>query len=493
MKLKRSLLKRKIRFQKWKDRVLFRIDKDLFFNRLLKKLPLVNSLLPVIPIDLLAIKFKKNTEIPALAWGMKIEENGQVFINYGEKVFHFEKGVVEGTWDNDFSQFGFQESPYFFGSGITIATNSVVVSTPSHFYEGVFLFYNKVTNSSYFSNSLNYVLKENVTLLGDDFERIINEVCLRNDEITAKGIFDIETLLYESSNFAVHVFYYHNVVLNGRSCEIEAKKPSAQYYNSFKAYKDYLLGVLKRINSNSNSKKREKKYSTLATLSSGYDSSAVASLLTDIGEVEAVTIDVSIAGNDDSGMEIAKHLGLDCKPCSHPLAIDDEIENLGTFNYSGSFADATSEFLATVGHGDEIVFQSFDQYLDHRVAYTGHSGDDLWAINSRDFIGIPVTIINGKSLSEYRLRKNFFHVPLPVIGAVYPFSLHNINYQKDMKKYWIENIYNRPIARRFIEDKGVPRGTFAQSKRSTNPYILNTSDHKVRAFQLTMERYSWQK
>lgn len=366
-----------------------------------------------------------------------------------------------------------------------------MISCPSHFYEGIYLLYDKRTGYSYFSNSLNYVLNESIQTYDDSFEEMIHIICHRNDEITAKGIFEIETLLYSSSEYSIHVFYYHNIVINQNKCEIRVRKPSCSSYKNFREYKDYLLKVLVSLNMNSNSMGRENLYPTLATLSSGYDSSAVAALLVEIGAVEAVTIDVNVEGNDDSGLEIAEYLGLECKPCAHPLAVNNVIDNLGAFNYSKSFADETSEFLATIGHGDEIVFQAFDPYLEGKAVYTGHSGDDIWTINNQDFIGIPVTIINGKSLSEYRLRKNFFHVPLPVIGAVYPFSHYKINYQKDMKKYWIDDKYNRPIARRLVEEIGVPRGVFAKSKRSTNPYILNTVDHKVRAFELIKDRYSW--
>lgn len=491
MNLKRSFLKRKHRFQKWKDRVLFKVNPELFINRFKKKLPLINSLLPQVNINSEFINFYENKEIPVLAWGLKVTAKGDAIINYGSQVHIFDNGIVEGTWDGEFSKFNFNSSPHFFGSGIKIDNDTAILSCPSHFYEGIFLFNNKKNGDSYFSNSLNYVLKDNIDLLNDEFEKIFAQVCNKNDEITAKGVFDIETLLYDSDDFSLHVFYYHNVVISSQKCEIKAKKPSSQSYKNFQEYKNYVLKVLNALRLNSNDVERVKKYHTLATLSSGYDSSAVASLLVDVGEVEAVTIDVNIAGNDDSGLEIAKYLGLDCHPCPHPLAIENTIDNLGTFNYSASFAKETSEFLATIGHGDEIVFQSFDNYLENKAVYTGHSGDDLWSTASQDFIGIPITIINGKSLSEYRLRKNFFHVPLPVIGTVYPFSLYKINFQNDMKEYWIEGRYNRPIARRMIEEKGVPRGVFANSKRSTNPYILNTNEHKKNAFQLIMKRYSW--
>lgn len=490
-KLKRSFLKRKNRLEKWTDRVLFRFKPNLFVNRLKNKLIIINRLLPEIKANCETIRFHENKEIPSLAWGLKCTEKGELNINYGSKVHAFNSGIVEGTWDGEFKEYDFHESPHFFGSGIKIDDDKIIISCPSHFYEGVFLFYNKKTKCSYFSNSLSYVLKDSIDSFNDNFNGIITTICQRNDEITAKGIFDLETMLYDSPLFSLHIIYYHNIIIDNNKCEVRPKKPSNPKYKSFKEYKTYMLKILRLLHLNSNSIGRSHKYKTLATLSSGYDSSAVAALLVEVGSVEAVTIDVNIAGNDDSGMDVARALGIICNPCVHPLAVGNEINNLGTIHYTEEFVDKTTEFLATLGHGDDIVFKAFEEHLAGKAVYTGHLGDTLWSLNSIDAIGMPVGIINSKSLSEYRLNNNFFHIPLLMIGSAYPFGLHKINYHDDMQKYWVDGSYNRPIARRIIEEQGVSRGTFACSKRSTNPYILNVDDHRKRAVYTIIKRYSW--
>lgn len=491
MNLKRSFLKRKARFQKWKDRLIFQFNKDLYLDRFRDTLESLNKTIPPINVVNKNVKFIKNIDIPALAWGVKVDTTGNALVNYGPNVHVFDNGVVEGVWDDDFQKLNFKDASHFFGSGLLLGEDGLTITPPSHFYEGVFLFHNYQTGMSYFSNSLNYVLLENAYLLQDNYEAIATELFEKNNEITAKGVFKVSTELCNTKDYAIHVFYYHNVLITEKGCSIKPKQPPVPQYKNFDQYRAYLLKVLHKLNDNANSPIRVQKYPSLATLSSGYDSSAVAALLVDVGQVEAVTIDVNIAGNEDSGLELAGYLGIPCTPCSHPLAIEDRIANLGTFNYTDDFADETSEFLATVGHGDDIVLKAFDEYLGGKTVYTGHSGDDVWSFKSLDFIGIPVDIINAKSLSEYRLRKNFFHVPLPVIGAVYPFILHKINFELNTRKFWVDDNYNRPIPRRIVEEKGVPRGAFAKSKRSTNPYILNTNQHKPRAFSNIMKRYSW--
>ena len=95
------------------------------------------------------------------------------------------------------------------------------------------------------------------------------------------------------------------------------------------------------------------------------------------------------------------------------------------------------------------------------------------------------------NIPEYRLQKNFFHVPIVVIGSAFPYSISRINLLEEMKKYHVKNDYNRPIPRKIIEDKGVPRGCFANKKNATNPHVSNISSFKYKAFKNIIKRYSF--
>lgn len=94
MNLKRSLMKRKIRFQKWKDQVLFGIKPDLFLNCFKATLDDINATLPLIKVQSDQTVFVMNPDLPALAWGMKINQQGRALINYGEKVQRFDQGIL---------------------------------------------------------------------------------------------------------------------------------------------------------------------------------------------------------------------------------------------------------------------------------------------------------------------------------------------------------------------------------------------------------------
>lgn len=98
-------------------------------------------------------------------------------------------------------------------------------------------------------------------------------------------------------------------------------------------------------------------------------------------------------------------------------------------------------------------------------------------------------VVYGKSFTEYRLRKGFAFIPVPIFGATYPASIFRINCQSEMKDWSVGGGYDRPIPRRIAEKSGIERGSFAIEKGATNPHPLNFSEHKSKAFLQMMERY----
>src|SRR5690606_24732652 len=72
---------------------------------------------------------------------------------------------------------------------------------------------------------------------------------------------------------------------------------------------------------------------------------------------------------------------------------------------------------------------------------------------------------SGRSLTEYRLRANFIHCPVPFWGARNGQKLVAISQSRAMQAWDIRGNYSRPICRRIIEEGGIPRGIFGSSKR----------------------------
>ncbi len=208
-----------------------------------------------------------------------------------------------------------------------------------------------------------------------------------------------------------------------------------------------------------------------------------------LGRFESVTVDVDINGVNDSGLDIAKVLEVNCHSCEHPAG--KSINNLNNMEYSEKLASESKEFIATLGLGDDLIFRAFDNHLTNKLFFSGALGDSIWDIANKPPYGIPVCSVFGKSLNEYRLRKGFVHVPLPVIGSVFPHYIYRINFLKEMKPFLRKGNYNRPIPRRIIEHSGVSRDLFAKIKNAINPNPINLKRFKQDAFNTQISKYSF--
>lgn len=435
------------------------------------------------------IKLNINKNIPELAWCLKLS-NSEININYGSGVVRHQNGIVEGVWDDKFSDFNYAQSEHVFGSGITLQDQKIIITPPSHMYECVFLLASKTNNELIVSNSLAYCLSFFKNEI-QNTDEIFEDIRKNNDQQTKLGVLGYEPLIYQNQQFDLFALYYHNFSISVDSSVEVIPKIYERKYPTFNSYKNFLENTLSSLVINGKDENRVKQLKAFSTLSKGYDSPAVTCLLKNIDDFDCATINVEVHGINDSGLEIAEKLGIECQACEHPVG--NNIQNLGDIEYSSDLGNLSSEFFATQGLGDDSVFLSFDKYLDNKILFTGSLGDTIWSANTSNPppSGIPVRILYGKSMGEYRLRKGFAHIPVPVIGAIFPMDIYRLNFVKEMKPYSIKGNYNRPIARRIVEDAGVPRGMFATEKNATNPHITNTQKFKKKAFFEIFERYNF--
>lgn len=429
------------------------------------------------------INFSSNDKIPLLAWCLEIKDDSTE-INYGSGVYKHNNGIVEGVWDGNFDDLNYASATHVFGTGVTITEQSIIVTPNSHMYEGLFLLYDKEENRLYFSNSLSYALAKYEKRI-EDLEKLIEDIRINNDKLTATGVLKFNPLLFDDQDMSVYCFYYHNIVISNNGIKVEIKD-NQQNFKNFNEYKNYLLHVLKLIINNGTSKSRNIILDPISSISKGYDSPAVTSLLQLLGVKESVTADVDVYGRNDSGAEISEVLGLKCFSCKHPAGR--MIEDLN-MNYSEDLAQKAQEFIATPGLGDDIVFLSFDKFMENRMLFTGALGDSIWNIHSKIPDGIPVRVPFGKSLNEYRIRKGFSHIPVPTIGAVFSEDIFKINSLDEMKAYSVGGDYDRPIPRRISEESGIPRLMFGNAKTATNPNPLNLLEYKKGAFEKQILKY----
>ena len=254
---------------------------------------------------------------------------------------------------------------------------------------------------------------------------------------------------------SIQICYHVNVAVDSTLQVIENSKKSAPRFAYFSEYRDYLQRHVQRLFDNAGDRRRQVRFEPLSTISKGYDSSAAAVLARDAGCREAVTIDQRRRTKElDSGAGIADILGL-------------EVRTFGRLDYRSRKGFPEAEFS-----GGPSELASMADAFAGRIVSTGYMGDCVWDLNFPDVTGDIVRgSEGGSSVTEFRLRHGFVHLPVPFIGCTSHPAIHAISTSDEMKPWRIGGRYDRPIARRILEDAGVPREMVGMRKGAVAVYV----------------------
>lgn len=216
------------------------------------------------------------------------------------------------------------------------------------------------------------------------------------------------------------------------------------------------------IFTNAKSPARIHHYRPIVTVSSGYDSNASAALASEAGCKEGITFaQARQKGQSDSGAQTGKLLGLQMKEF-----------NRDEYRYKAGFPEA--EFLTVGDLGQELVMKTFENVLPERMLIIGTHGDTIWdKLASKVEQDIICETTPGGCLTEFKFRVGFALVPLAYFGCINHPSIHRISNSPEMAPWSLGNTYDRPIPRRIIEERGVPRSLFGQRKRQVT-VLLNS-------------------
>jgi hypothetical protein len=141
--------------------------------------------------------------------------------------------------------------------------------------------------------------------------------------------------------------------------------------------------------------------------------------------------------------------------------------------------------------------KGFEKHLPGRLLVTGMHGDGVWGLRyaaskphpmRRDLVRRDAA---GGSLGEFRYRVGFQHVPLPCFGATSFPDIHAISCSAEMRPWTLGTGYDRPIARRLAEERGVPRALFGTRKNAVT-VLLNSND-RVRSLLSSSSRESFER
>lgn len=376
----------------------------------------------------------------------------------------------EGAWNGPFVEAGFPTSTMVVGSGGRLADDGIAFVTPSHPLERLHSL--RSGDALIVSNSLPMLL-----VAASDEPDPAHQHYTRDCLSSLKGLRNAVTEIPTRTGRSVRL-HYCTVVRVGPRLEIEeVQLPRESPFGSYEEYVSRMRAAIGAIAENASDERRIQRYEPMTTLSSGYDSPAVSVLARDVGCRRALTFRKArdnFRVDDDSGVEIAHHLGLD-------------VEHFDREEYRARHDLPEAEFVATGNGGEDVIMCGFERVLEGKLLFTGFRGDTVWARSdedpgpSRDFVQKDPS---GASLGEFRRRVGFIHVPVPVLTFTQHPSIQAISNSTVMDPWSVGGTgakgglrarfdaarglagkgYDRPIARRLVEEAGVPRHLFGYRK-----------------------------
>jgi hypothetical protein len=251
--------------------------------------------------------------------------------------------------------------------------------------------------------------------------------------------------------------YFENGLIGSDLAVRVERKPRERPFESFRDFRERLLAATRTLFRNAGG------YEPVVSLSGGYDSTGVAVVAAEAGCKRAVGFETSRPARadgsiGDSGREAASRLGMSYRT----------FDRLGFLSDEGT---PEAEFLSTGMVGEEVVFTAVEEEIRRSTLLTGYWAGWQWAMADRDEFRLHVpSTTAGTSLTEFRLRTDFYDVPLPVFGAALPLDAPSLLDLPEMDPFRVGGgaYYDRPIPRRLIEEAGIPRGSFATTKRAVN-------------------------
>lgn len=391
--------------------------------------------------------FRKRTALPRLAWCMQYDlHSGTIFVDHGPWVETREKFFCEGAWSGPFQDGRFDASYSFTGSGAMLRDGKLVVVTPCHTIEGVYSIVGK-NGMVFFANSIAFLLcsaGEELDLSYLGYEADILSIC--------DGIHVYKKEIPAASGNRIRLHYYCNIVVDRDGVMQEQPKPVPDPFRSYEEYRAFLRSEIKGGCDNAQCLERNKRYRPVVFCSNGYDSPACAALAHEAGCDEVVVFETKKKSiRSDSGLEIVRILGYD------------NINQLDELDYKRY--DCADLFVASGELGTSIFFAAAASQLVGGILFSGVNGDRVWDKSCSIVAdGIVRFFFPDSARNEFRLVTGYLNFPVPFLSVMRGMDLYTISNSREMAPWCVGGDYDRPIPRRILEEKGVPRGLFGYEK-----------------------------
>ncbi|MFV8835524.1 hypothetical protein ACNSTU_11210 [Aquisalimonas sp. APHAB1-3] len=394
------------------------------------------------------VSFQSIPEWPPLAWLAECERPGQrIHVSHGGGVETAESWFCEAVWPGEFSAGDIDRQDLLFGSGGRLRDGALTFVSSAATVDRLQLL--ETDARLLVSNSLACLLEA----VGGEVEPVYSGY-YRDFRSIVRGIRQYKPTLTTSAG-EVRFVYHDNVVWDGAAWARVEKPKRDRRFSHFESYRDFLAETLRGLGANMASPRRiAYRFRPLGTVSTGYDSPAVAAIAREAGLSEVITFTHARGGDDDDGEAIARHLGLSVTRVPR-----------GVWR---SLDGAIVPHLASNAYGEEVPYAALARDLAGRVLFTGHTGDRAWGKDEDDLSAdIPRGDPVGLSLTEARLWYGALHCPVPFMGIREVADLRAISVSPEMKAWDVPGEYSRPIPRRIAEEAGVPRELFGNTKRAS--------------------------
>ena len=201
-----------------------------------------------------------SSSLPPLAWIARIE-NGEVDVRCGMSVRHDENGFVEGTWVGGPDIETIPDSTAVFGSAMVARGSSLIVVPPSHPLERVYFY--REGRQVVASNSLAAVIQ--ACDLDLDRDSLYPPIFVAAADGVKNPTMDLPT---NRGPIVTGVYYNFGIGHDG-SISVEGR-PRERPFSTFEDFRDRATAALRSAVANAPD------YEMAISLSSGYDSTAVA-------------------------------------------------------------------------------------------------------------------------------------------------------------------------------------------------------------------------
>jgi hypothetical protein len=393
--------------------------------------------------------------IPLLAWcARQVRGDGSLHVLHGTQVETGLDFIAAGAWDGRFDRDDLAGAHMLSGTAFWVEPKAVVFSSSSDTHGPLFSL--RTGQQIFVSNSLFFLLR----MTGTEPDPTEPFYALRIVRALRECWTGKRAWLPLRSGKRVGLHFAQRLRVSKELEESISTFPAGPEPTSYADYRQQFLSGVASVLRNAADPMRRHVYGSAATLSRGYDSTATATAAAAAGCKLAVSLSDSRRPEpmSDCGAEIASMLGMQC-------TISDR------WDYQ-SIPDLQEEESAFSTFGLQLPVTAFEETLRGKIVVAGALAGVLnhWESwdkpgNYRQRMRLAPPRVSGLSNLEQRLRIGSVSFLPMVIAARHLHALDAISRSEEMAPWRIGGSYDRPIARRLIEEAGIPREAFGRHKR----------------------------